>query len=185
MRSVVFTLLISFSLLFSVQAQYREPSQGGGNNGGGGLASKFYYGGGGGFSGGSNYINVSLSPLIGYKITERFSGGLQFSYQYVRLNSYRSNNYGGGPFLRLNITQKFFAYTQYEYMNYGLLTLPPDKGPRYDFRSLFVGLGYSEPIGKNFAFNITALYNLLYKDGSQSPYNSPLMFRVGIVAGLF
>jgi len=179
MRSVLF-LFVSFLILFSVQAQYREPSKGGGN-----LSEKIFFGGGGGFSGGSNYINVSVSPLVGYKITERFSSGVQLSYQYVRFNSYRANNYGGGPFLRFNITQKFFTYSQYEYMNYGALALPPETGPRFDFNSLFVGLGYSEPIGRNVAFNITALYNLLYKDGTQSPYDSPLVFRVGIVAGLF
>ena len=180
MRSAL-VLFLSFSLFLSAQAQYRAPSKGGG----GSFTERIYFGGGGGFSGGSNYINVSVSPLVGYKITERFSTGLQASYQYVRFNSFRANNYGGGPFLRFNFTQKFFTYAQYEYMNYGLLTLPPDTGPRFDFNSLFVGLGYSEPIGRNLAFNITALYNLLYKDGTQSPYDSPLVFRVGIVAGLF
>ncbi len=180
MRSALF-LFISFFLFLSAQAQYRESA----SKGGKGIGNNVYFGCGGGFNGRSNSINLSLSPLVGYKITERFSSGVQASYQYVRLNSFRAHNYGGGPFLRFNFTQKFFTYAQYEYMNYGLLTLPPDTGPRFDFNSLFVGLGYSEPIGKNVALNITALYNLLYRDGTQSPYDSPLVFRVGIVAGLF
>ncbi len=180
MRSAALFLVFSFSLTCAAFSQYREPSQRSG-----GLADKIYFGGGGGFSAGSNFINVSASPLIGYKITERFSAGVQVTYQYVRFNALRANNYGGGPFLRYNITQKLFTYAQYEYMNFGFPQAPGDNGPRFDFTSMFVGLGYSEPIGRNLAFNITALYNLLYQDGTNSPYDSPFLFRVGIVAGLF
>lgn len=180
MKSIILILLFSFSFLFDAQAQYREPS-----SGGGGFGKKIYFGGGGGFSAGSNYLNLSVSPLVGYKVTDRFSAGIQATYQFAKFFEARANNYGGGPFLRFNITQKFFTYTQYEYMNYGLLAIPPDTGERFDFRSFFVGLGYTEPIGKHLAFNVTALYNLLYKDGTQSPYRSPFVFRVGIVAGMF
>ncbi len=172
-----FLLITFFSICSISYGQYRQSS--------GGLSDKIYFGGGGGFSASSNYINVSLSPLIGYKITDSFSAGVQVTYQYVKVNTFRANNYGGGPFLRYNITQKFFAYTQYEYMNFGIPVQPPNKGQRFDFNSMFVGLGYTEPLGDIAAFNVTVLYNLLYKDGSNSPYNSPFVFRVGFVAGLF
>ncbi len=179
MKSILLFSLFSFVILFTVLAQYREPSSGGG------ITEKFYFGGGGGFSASANYLNISVSPLVGYKVTERFSAGIQATYQFAKLFDARANNYGGGPFLRFNITQKFFTYAQYEYMNFGELVIPPDNGRRFDFRSMFVGLGYTEPIGKNVAFNVTALYNLLYQDGTNSPYRSPFVFRVGIVAGLF
>lgn len=170
--------LFLIALLFLVSlpsvAQFRPQS-------GGGIGDRIYFGGGGGFSGGTNFINVGLSPLVGYKFTEKFSGGLQITYQYVKFQDISWSNYGGGPFLRYNVTQKLFGYTQYEYLNVG--TSSGDI--RYNFSSMFVGLGYSEPLGGNVAFNITALYNVLYGDGTKSPYQSPLQFRVGIVAGLF
>lgn len=177
----VFIILLFCCVGFSALSQYREPSRSRGGDGG--LGDKIYFGGGGGFSGGTNYLNLSVSPLVGYKFTERFSAGMQFTYQYVKFNQLdvSINNYGGGPFLRYNVTEKLFAYTQYEYMNFGV----SNSEERFDFNSFFVGMGYSEPIGDNVAFNITALYNLLYQDGSNSPYQSPLVFRVGIVAGLF
>lgn len=168
--------LLVAGIISIAHSQYRPSSYGGG-----GIAERIYFGGGGGFSGGTNYLNLSLSPLIGYKVTERFSAGMQITYQYVRFFEASINNYGGGPFLRYNATEKLFGYTQYEYMNFGT-NLSEE---RFDFSSLFVGLGYSEPINDRMAFNITALYNLLYKDGIDSPYQSPLVFRVGIVAGLF
>ena len=169
------------NLLILILLAAALPSFGQYGSRGGGLGDKLYFGGGGGFSGGSNFINVALSPLIGYKFTERFSGGMQITYQYVKFLDVSWSNYGGGPFLRYNVTQKLFGYTQYEYLNVGASS----GDVRYNFSSMFVGLGYSEPLGGNVAFNITALYNVLYGDGSKSPYQSPIQFRVGIVAGLF
>lgn len=170
---LLFFVLIVLS--FPSISQYRQSS-----GSSGGIGDRIYLGGGGGFSGGTNYLNLSLSPLIGYKFTEDFSGGVQISYQYVKFLDVSWSNYGGGPFLRYNITDKLFGYTQYEYLNVGSVG-----EQRYNFTSLFVGLGYTEPINRNVAFNITALYNVLYGDGANSPYASPLQFRVGIVVGMF
>lgn len=175
---VGFITLFLTCLIVFCHGQYRAPKSSNGS-----FADKVYFGGGGGFSGGSQYLNISVSPLIGYKITEQFSAGLQITYQYVKFIDATANNYGGGPFLRYNFTQKLFGYSQYEYLNYQALGYGNDR-ERFDFNSLFVGIGYSEPIGNKAAFNITALYNLLHQDG-RSPYQSPLVFRVGIVAGLF
>ncbi|MFY0600237.1 MAG: hypothetical protein JXR03_11240 [Cyclobacteriaceae bacterium] len=150
---------------------------------GGNPLDRFYFGGGGGFSGGTDYVNLSVSPLIGYKITQAFSGGIQITYQYVKSGDFKISNYGGGPFLRYNVTEKFFGYTQYEYLNFGFIG-PRGEKLRETFNSWFVGIGYTEPISDKFAFNITALYNVLYADGTDSPYQSPLLFRVGIVGGL-
>ncbi|WP_258103831.1 hypothetical protein [Marinoscillum sp. MHG1-6] len=179
-RSTLF--LIGFILVFVAQAQYKPQSQRSTNTSSSkGLKDRIYFGGGGGFSGGTNYVNVSVSPLIGYKITNRFSTGLRFTYQFVKINDLKFNYYGLGPFARYNITEKFFTYTEYEYLNFEI----PNFNERDSYHSWFVGLGYSEPITRNIAFNVSALYNLLYSDGTNSPYASPLVFRVGIVGGLF
>lgn len=174
-KSLILILLFGFAVS-SAFSQFRPQS-----SGGGGLKDKIYFGGGGGFSGGTNYLNLSLSPLIGYKFTQSFSGGLQITYQYVKSLDINWSNYGGGPFLRYNLTQKLFSYAQFEYLNRGASS----GEKRYNYKSLFVGIGYSEPLGGKLAFNITALYNVLHGDGTRSPYESPLQFRVGVVAGLF
>lgn len=174
-RNAFLILFLTIIALPSFSQYRQQPSSSGG------IGDKIYFGGGGGFSGGSNFLNLSISPLVGYKFTEDFSGGLQITYQYVKFFDVSWNNYGGGPFLRYNFTQKFFGYTQYEYMNVGV----SGGEQRFNFSSHFVGIGYSEPLGDKAAFNIMALYNVLHGDGSNSPYESPLQFRVGIVAGLF
>jgi hypothetical protein len=166
-----------------VVAQYRAPQQSNqSRSSNASFADKVYFGGGGGFSGGQDYLNLSLTPIVGYKITDAFSAGVQITYQYVKIQNIKLKNYGAGPFLRYNVTDKFFGYTEYEYLNYGFLGFSGIE--RLNFYSWFCGIGYSEPINKNVAFNVTALYNVLYGDGSKSPYTSPFVFRAGIVVGL-
>lgn len=171
----ILALIFFLTLSFQSEGQYRQKSS---------PLDRFYFGGGGGFSGGTDYLNVSVSPLAGYKITESFSAGITTTYQFVKVGNINFSNFGGGPFLRYNITEKFFAYSEYEYLNYEF-QLVGGETDRDSFNSLFVGIGYTEPIGGNFSFNISALYNLLYGDGTDSPYQSPLSFRVGFIAGLF
>lgn len=179
MKVSVLFLFLLVAVAYPSFAQYREPPKGSQ------LSDRIYFGGGGGFSGGTQFLNLSISPLVGYKFTEEFSGGLQLSYQYIRFAGASASNYGGGPFLRYNFTEKIFGYTQYEYLNFGLIQVNSSNKPeRLDFNSWFIGLGYTEPLGGKVAFNIMALYNLLYADGINSPYQSPLQFRVGIVVGL-
>jgi len=150
----------------------------------GNFMDRVYVGGGGGFGGGTDYLNISVSPLIGYKITEQFSAGLITSYQYVKFGDASFSNFGGGPFARYNVTEKFFGYTEYEYLNFAI---SPQGGSqeRRGYTSWFVGIGYTEPISRALSFNVSALYNILHGDGLDSPYSSPLVFRVGFIAGLF
>jgi hypothetical protein len=48
-----------------------------------GIGDKLYFGGGLGFSGNSSWVTFSISPIVGYKITERLSAGVGISYQYT------------------------------------------------------------------------------------------------------
>lgn len=181
-----FSLVATFLFvgIFVANAQYRAPQSTSSNrsNSSASFSDRIYFGGGGSFNAQQNYINVGITPLVGYKITDEFSAGLQITYQFVKIFETKIRNYGGGPFLRYNITEKFFGYTEYEYLNYGFIGSQAIE--RLDFYSWFVGIGYSEPIGSKVSFNITALYNVLYGDGDNSPYASPFVFRAGIVVGL-
>ena len=100
--------------------------------------------------------------------------------------NFRINALGLGPFARFQVNDRFFAYTEYEYLNYKFSD--PTGGfeeARQNFNSYFVGVGISQPAGRNASFNMIVLYNLLYEDGTNSPYNSPIVFRAGIDFGFF
>jgi hypothetical protein len=79
---------------------------------------RVFFGGGLGASFGSNYDFVSVSPMVGYKITQKLAGGMQIQYRYTKYKnitpSLSTNDYGLSPFLRYNIFPPFFLHVEYE-----------------------------------------------------------------------
>ena len=83
MKSVLFLLLfISISIVsFSQddgfipedQPQKKEKS-----------LNRFFWGGNLGFGASSDVVQIDLSPLIGYNITEKFAAGMGVTYQYYK-----------------------------------------------------------------------------------------------------
>lgn len=151
---------------------------------------RVFTGGGFGLSFGSNIDFISLSPLIGYRITPKFAAGASIIYQrtnYKFLNPRVStNNYGASPFLRYNIFNNIFLHSEYEYMNYEF-PISANESQRKAFTSFFAGGGFFQPIGRNAGIFAMALYNFSYRNptsaNSFQPYDSPLVIRAGITAG--
>ena len=154
------------------------------------FGERLYFGGGLGLGfGNTTFINVS--PLVGYRITERFSAGIRVKYQYFKYKqefigtngavikqNFQSNIYGGGVFSRFFVSNNIFLHGEYE-------NLSVQFGDRFGNKtrewipSAFLGGGYAYPIGGRAIFSITALYNVLY-DEFKSPYASPLDIQAGI-----
>jgi hypothetical protein len=172
------TLISVLSLMFFMSAFAQEK-----------LADRIYFGGGFGFSANSNQTNVSLSPQVGYKITERYSAGIGITYQYVALKQYdiSISNYGWSLFNRFNVTQQFFGYAEFERLSFEYFTsFTPERKERSAYNSLLIGAGYSEQLSRSASFSLMALYNVLYDAvDSPQPYNSPWVFRAGIGLGIF
>lgn len=148
------------------------------------LSDRIYFGGGGGLSAGTGIFIVSVTPQVGYKITQSYSAGVGITYQYVRFTDFDESisNYGWSVFNRYNITQQFFAYGEFERLSF---QLDLDNTARQGFNSLFLGLGFSNQLGGRASFNTTVLYNVLYVEGEPSPYRSPWVVRAGIGVGIF
>lgn len=153
------------------------------------LADRVYFGGGFGFSANSNQTNISLSPQVGYKITSRYSAGVGIIYQYVGIRQPKLtiSNYGWNLFNRFNITEQFFAYTEFEKLYFEYFTsFSPERKERDSYNSLLIGGGYSSQLSGRASFSFTALYNVLYDPlDSPQPYNSPWVIRAGFGVGIF
>lgn len=131
---------------------------------------------------------VEVAPLVGYRITDKLSGGLQLQYRYRNDKRFtpdlQTNDYGGNLFARYNLPAPFFLQAEYEYLNFEFISLQDGSSNREGFSSVLVGGGFAQPIGKRAFFTITALYNLSYDDTDLiRPYDNPLILRVGINAG--
>ncbi|HMG94592.1 MAG TPA: hypothetical protein VK589_31250 [Chryseolinea sp.] len=151
---------------------------------------RIFTGGGIGGSFGSYYDYISVSPLVGYRITQKLAGGVQFQYRYTHYKTYTpdfsTNDFGVSPFLRFSIFGPLFLHAEYEYLSYQYPISAQGDKARKGFNSFMAGGGFFQPVGRHAGIYAVALYNFSYKDPTSSdfyPYNSPWILRVGITAG--
>ncbi len=138
--------------------------------------SRIYYGGTLGFSFG-DYTRLSISPLIGYRLTKMWSVGGRFIYEYVDYkDDYSMNNYGGSLFARLRPHPRFYLHGEFAYMSYDYST------GRDWVPFLLLGGGYVQPISPRASAFIEVLFDVLQNDGS--PYSSwEPWISIGVAAG--
>ncbi|MFY0653661.1 MAG: hypothetical protein JXQ96_16575 [Cyclobacteriaceae bacterium] len=138
---------------------------------------RIFTGGNVGFQFGT-ITNINLSPTLGYRITNAFSAGVGVSYVYQKFASISRTHYGGNVFARYNITQQFFAMTQYE-----SLSIDVGGSRRIGLNSFMVGGGIQQPLGGNAVASFTVLYNLSYDETKPTIYDSPIVIGGGITLG--
>jgi hypothetical protein len=150
---------------------------------------RIFTGGGLGMSFGSTQDYISISPVIGYKITEKFWGGTSFMWRYTKYKYIQPAvtliDYGINPFLRYTIFNNVFIQTEYEYLNYEF-PIDANTSVRETFNSFLAGGGFFQPFGNNAGFFMMALYNFSYSEpavGEYAPYYSPWVIRAGINVG--
>ncbi len=133
------------------------------------LMDRVYFGGGFGLSGGSNSTVITVSPIVGYMVSSRFSVGVGATYQYFKFNNFTDNQYGGLLFARMNLFKQIFGYAEYSFINQidyrdGVNRITIDRLP--------IGLGFSQRVGPRSSFNVIAAYDMLH-DANGQYYNSP------------
>ncbi|NQZ76186.1 MAG: hypothetical protein HRT61_08755 [Ekhidna sp.] len=152
------------------------------------LSDRIFFGGGGGFNTSSAQTNISLSPQVGYKVTDRYLAGIGITYQYVKVKQpfdATLSNFGWSLFNQFIVTDQFFAHAEFERLTFEYL-ISAEQTATQGFNSLLIGAGYAEPFGGRASFNVTALYNVLYDESvDPRPYNSPWVIRAGVGIGMF
>ncbi len=170
-------------------------------------ASRLVLGGGAIVSAGTGYVNLGLSPMIGYKITDNFAAGIGLSYQYYR-NKFeqvaivdQNNNivdiiqydrktslYSANIWARYIVWRNLFVHVQPEIMNVGVPTLVQDPvgnitiGENREYiPAALVGLGIRQPITGSLSLFVMALYDVV--QNPSSPYYKNIDFRIGFNIG--
>ena len=125
---------------------------------------------------------VDVSPLVGYKFTDKISAGIGATYQYYSLKdryyNFETNIYGGRVFGRYNFTEYLFGHVEYEYLNLEAFDF---YRRRVDVVSIMAGAGYIQHISDRSGIMAMVLYN--FTESAYTPYTNPI-FRVGFVIGL-
>lgn len=143
---------------------------------------KFYTGGNIGAQFGTVTF-IEISPLVGYKITDRISAGIGGTYQYYEYHdtyyNLKTNVYGGRIFGRYFFTDYLFAHAEYEYLNLEAFDFYPRR--RVDVGSLMAGGGYVQRFGEHSGIVAMILYN--FTESIYTPYQNPII-RIGVNFGL-
>ncbi len=140
---------------------------------------RIYWGGTVGFSFWNDYTRIALEPLVGYKLTPKFSVGGKVRYEYIKDRrasvDFSSHNYGASVFSRYRVIPQLYGHAELAYMSYDFPL------GREGVPFLLLGGGYSQPMGKSAWAYVEILFDVI-NDGS-SPYEKWEPF-VGIGIGV-
>ena len=144
---------------------------------------RLYIGGNfGAWLGSTTYLNVS--PLIGCKITDKFSVGGGFTYNYYRqtygIQKYVSTVYGTNTFARYMVLENVFAQVGWDRLSVadyrtGIVN------DRTWIDNILVGGGYKQAFSEKGSFIAMIFYNI--NQTPLSPYPNPII-QIGFNLGL-
>ena len=189
-RKILISFFLGFSLLGAsgdLDAQRREPIP---------FKDRLWYGGG--FSlGFSSSFNISLlqagiSPMMGYKLSERWSVGprtsVVWSYYRAKLSNDETTSahplsWSVSGFTRYKLLPRIFAQAEYEYERENIYVFTGDKFEKWeapeedkDPFNYYLGGGYHSGDGL-WGFEIVGLYNL---NPNIPVFENPFVIRFGV-----
>lgn len=138
------------------------------------VKDKVFYGGNIGLQFGT-FTFIDISPMLGYRVTDKFSVGVGYTFNYLN-NRYSRTSLiirGGRVFARYFVFPQLFLHAEYE----GLQGLYANDRTQWLYTPL-VGLGYRQAIGARVYFDLQALWNL--NPTIYSPYSNPVI-RGGLI----
>ncbi len=145
----------------------------------GGFKHRLWYGGGLNLAFTGNNMLLGISPMVGYKITDRFSVGPRVAIDYQEFFVSNATNprlllWGIGGFGRAKITDALFAHVEYSYRKISSLN---DVTPEFTTQNdnFYIGGGYHSSGGGPFGYEIVVLYNTSLRDTN----NVPIDYRIG------
>jgi hypothetical protein len=129
---------------------------------------------------------IDVSPIVTYRVTEKFNAGIGLTYQYYKINytgypDYKTSSYGGSVFARYYIWRDLFAHVEYAplYVSYND-PVYQQEGTTW-VHDFLIGGGYRQWIGQKAYMSLMILWNV--NETYYSPYRNPII-RIGFGAGL-
>ncbi|MBS1731882.1 MAG: hypothetical protein JST02_01175 [Bacteroidetes bacterium] len=123
---------------------------------------------------GLNFIggtNISLSPNLSYRFSDKFSAGVGIQGSYSSLKKIQSTiTYGANIMAQFNPTKKIITTLEFTQLRVSTKTDSSNIKKNYWDSGLFAGIGYN--ITNKISVGVK--YNFLYKEG-KSIYTSPVI----------
>jgi hypothetical protein len=157
------------------------------------FADKLYYGGNFGLAFSTNNSYFLLQPIVGYKLTEKFSLGVDPLFVYSSITATNSFNpstkkfsttvIGPGLFAKYNLIENIFGFGEYQGISFSAPVYDVSKADfiNKDFwnNNLYLGGGYSSN-GSGSGTYVMLLYNVLF-DVNNTFYGRPYDIRIGFL----
>ena len=131
---------------------------------------------------------ISLSPQVGYRITNRLSAGVGIDYMFVYSEEYsfKGSIFGGNVFASFTVIKSLgdlipflgtdmgiLVYGQFSYTNMGkFYTVLSGEEPMW-IASPMLGLGFQIPIGRRSYMLLSVMYN--FNETLYSLYSNPVV----------
>ena len=151
------------------------------------LKGKVVYGGDLGFGMSGNYLDLSLSPQVGYRIFNPWEVGVRGTYKLQCFFYHNASNvyyhyFGAAPYTNFQFYKGLFVHVEDE-MLYGISRYQHLTENHKLFNTLFGGLGYRQYSYEGSCTFVMVLYNFSYENPENwdrmYPYYSPIEIRVG------
>lgn len=143
-------------------------------------------GGATGFWINTKQAHLDLAALVAYDLTRMLTTGVGYRYIYTRNLVYGKdlNSWGPNLFIRASLTRRIYLWSEWEHLNTQYITQAAGNTlttSETGLNSFFAGVGYIRQIGRKGrgGLSFQVLYNFLYDKEAQSPYYSPVTYRVG------
>ncbi len=141
------------------------------------IGNRLFFGGNFGFQAG-DYTIIELSPLIGYRITEKLSSGVQINYSYIHISSIKISTtiYGSSVFTNYYFAKNVFARGEYEWLSLESRYFQPaiyKTHDRFSVHNILIGGGYRQQIGERSYINLMILWNI--NESALTPYQNPII----------
>jgi hypothetical protein len=130
-------------------------------------------------SNGSGMFYGALTPLVGYRLTERLSAGVGFNYTYYKSRLYQEQFYAGIAWARLGLFNGLFACAEINQVNAPVYSM--GSVHRENFPLVLAGGGISQGIGHGLGTYFQIMYD--FTEEERSPYG-PLVIRGGLLIPL-
>lgn len=138
------------------------------------IKDKIFYGGNLGLQFGT-FTFIDLSPMVGYRVTDRFHLGAGYTFNYIsnRLTQRTLIIRGYRGFARYFLTSNLFTHAEYE----SLQGVFPFDNKAW-LSTFLAGIGYRQQIASRAFLDFQLLYN--FSSNPYSPYSNPVI-RGGVI----
>lgn len=146
---------------------------------------RLYVGGsiGAGFSNYATFVDVS--PMVGYMLTERWSAGPGYTYQFIRDKVWAESIHITGPrvFSRFGILDWLFLHAEYEHLFYKWRSDVTGDVLRINAPGFYAGAGLRSGFDERSGGFLVVMYNFLETSYTPHSRRNPII-QMGFTIGL-